>query len=146
MKDLLVTKWISFSIDLRMKTAFEVGFSKIMNYFQIISLTMRVQNHNAGGRRETHYRVIRAWLICVFLTWTDISFHCFASWTLLASSVLLKQHAYLVWHWLWVRNILSNVLWNLFESEEMLTIALFLMFYHCLVFNSVKELQKRLKL
>ena len=43
-----------------MKTAFEVGFSKIMNYFQIISLTMRVQNHNAGGGRETHYRVIRA--------------------------------------------------------------------------------------
>ena len=43
-----------------MKTASEVGFSKIMNYFQIISLTMRVQNHNAGGRRETHYRVIRA--------------------------------------------------------------------------------------
>ena len=40
-----------FSIDLRMKTAFEVGFSKIMNYFQIISLTMRVRNHNAG--RET---------------------------------------------------------------------------------------------
>ena len=43
-----------------MKTAFEVGFSKIMNYFQIISLTMRVQNHNAGGRRETQHRVIRA--------------------------------------------------------------------------------------
>ena len=50
----------SLNIPLRIKTAFEVGFSKIMNYFQIISLTMRVQNHNAGGRWETQHRVIRA--------------------------------------------------------------------------------------